>query len=554
MLTKTGQTMEQEPVRPRALLSVWDKRDIVPFAQGLTDLGFELLSTGGTARTLRKAGLTVTDVSEATGHPEIFDGRVKSLHPAIHGPLLARLEREDDAAHLKELGYPPIQVVAVNLYPFAEAASKEPPLAESELLEMIDIGGPTLVRASAKNHRNVLIVVRPERYTDVLDALRSAPSPETVGLELRQALALEAFQQTSGYDTAIARTLHERWIGAPESVERVEDQTDRLPAVIRVAATQSQVLRYGENAHQAAALFVDAASVGDASTLVGAQVEGGKAMSYNNYADADACLRLCRSLSTEEWPEAPHACVIVKHANPCGAALGATQEEAFSHALASDPESAFGSIIAFNTPVTLATAEAIGDLFVEVVMAPAYDEDARAHLRSKSNRRLLTLASPGDRLAPLERTLVRKPIEGGWLMQTEEPPRLDLNDLSTVTARQMDAADAASMRFAARVCEQVKSNAIVMVQGLATVGIGPGQTSRVEAVRIAGRRAGERARDCVLASDAFFPFPDGVEQAAEAGARLIVQPGGSIRDKEVIAAADALGVAMVFTGRRLFRH
>ena len=554
MLDKTGHAMQQEPVRPRALLSVWDKRDIIPFAQGLTELGFELLSTGGTARTLREAGLTVTDVSEATGHPEIFDGRVKSLHPAIHGPLLARLEREDDAAHLKELGYPPIQVVAVNLYPFAEAAAKDPPLAESELLEMIDIGGPTLVRASAKNHRNVLIVVRPERYTDVLDALRSAPAPEAVGLELRQALALEAFQQTSGYDTAIARTLHERWIGAPESVERVEDQADRLPAVIRVAATQRQVLRYGENAHQAAALFVDAASVGDASTLVGAQVEGGKAMSYNNYADADACLRLCRSLSTEEWPEAPHACVIVKHANPCGAALGATQEEAFAHALASDPESAFGSIIAFNTPVTLATAEAIGDLFVEVVMAPAYDEDARAHLRSKSNRRLLTLASPGDRLAPLERTLVHKPIEGGWLMQTEEPPRLDLHDLSTVTARQMDAADAASMRFAARVCEQVKSNAIVMVQGLATVGIGPGQTSRVEAVRIASRRAGERAQDCVLASDAFFPFPDGVEQAAEAGARLIVQPGGSIRDEQVIAAADALGVAMVFTGRRLFRH
>ncbi|MGB0151716.1 MAG: bifunctional phosphoribosylaminoimidazolecarboxamide formyltransferase/IMP cyclohydrolase [Candidatus Poseidoniaceae archaeon] len=554
MLDKTGHAMQQEPVRPRALLSVWDKRDIIPFAQGLTELGFELLSTGGTARTLREAGLTVTDVSEATGHPEIFDGRVKSLHPAIHGPLLARLEREDDAAHLKELGYPPIQVVAVNLYPFAEAAAKEPPLAESELLEMIDIGGPTLVRASAKNHRNVLIVVRPERYTDVLDALRSAPAPEAVGLELRQALALEAFQQTSGYDTAIVRTLHERWIGAPESVERVEDQADRLPAVIRVAATQCQVLRYGENAHQAAALFVDAASVGDASTLVGAQVEGGKAMSYNNYADADACLRLCRSLSTEEWPEAPHACVIVKHANPCGAALGATQEEAFAHALASDPESAFGSIIAFNTPVTLATAEAIGDLFVEVVMAPAYDEDARAHLRSKSNRRLLTLASPGDRLAPLERTLVHKPIEGGWLMQTEEPPRLDLNDLSTVTARQMDAADAASMRFAARVCEQVKSNAIVMVQGLATVGIGPGQTSRVEAVRIASRRAGERAQGCVLASDAFFPFPDGVEQAAEAGARLIVQPGGSIRDEQVIAAADALGVAMVFTGRRLFRH
>jgi phosphoribosylaminoimidazolecarboxamide formyltransferase/IMP cyclohydrolase len=246
--------------------------------------------------------------------------------------------------------------------------------------------------------------------------------------------------------------------------------------------------------------------------------------------------------------------VIVKHANPCGAALGDTQEDAFRQALASDSESAFGSIIAFNTPVTLATAQAIGGLFVEVVMAPAYDDDARELLRSKSNRRLLTLASPGDRLAPLERRLVRKPIEGGWLMQTEEPPRLDLKDLSTVTKRQMDATDAASMRFAARVCEQVKSNAIVMVQGLATVGIGPGQTSRVEAVRIAGRRAGDRAKGCVMASDAFFPFPDGVEQAAAAGARLILQPGGSIRDQEVIAAADALGVAMVFTGRRLFRH
>ena len=554
MLAKTGRVMEQEPVRPRALLSVWDKRDIVPFGQGLADLGFELLSTGGTARVLREAGLTVLDVSEATGHPEIFDGRVKSLHPAIHGPLLARLEREDDATHLRELGYPPIQVVAVNLYPFAEAAAKDPPLEDTELLEMIDIGGPTLVRASAKNHRNVLIVVRPERYAEVLASLEGAGRPEAVGMDLRQALALEAFEQTSGYDTAIATTLHQRWIGAPESVEAVDEQAERFPSVMRVAATQHEVLRYGENAHQAAALFIDPETEGDASTLVGAEVEGGKAMSYNNYADADACLRLCRSLSTDEWPEAPHACVIVKHANPCGAALGATQDEAFRQALASDSESAFGSIIAFNTPVTLATAEAIGGLFVEVVMAPAYDDDARDLLRSKSNRRLLTLASPGDRLAPLERRLVRKPIEGGWLMQTEEPPRLDVKDLSTVTKRQMDATDASSMRFAARVCEQVKSNAIVMVQGLATVGIGPGQTSRVEAVRIAGRRAGDRAKDCVLASDAFFPFSDGVEQAAAAGARLIVQPGGSIRDQEVIAAADALDVAMVFTGRRLFRH
>ena len=255
----------------------------------------------------------------------------------------------------------------------------------------------------------------------------------------------------------------------------------------------------------------------------------------------------------KEWPEAPHACVIVKHANPCGAALGATQDEAFTQALASDPESAFGSIIAFNTPVTLATAEAIGNLFVEVVMAPAYDDDARTHLRSKSNRRLLTLESPGDRLAPLERTLVRKPIEGGWLMQTEEPPRLDVDDLSTVTARQMDDMDAASMRFAARVCEQVKSNAIVMVQGLATVGIGPGQTSRVEAVRIAARRAGERARDCAcLGRLLSLPRRCGAGRCRRCSAHRSTR--GSIRDEEVIAAADALGVAMVFTGRRLFRH
>ena len=543
--------MEGTTPRPRALLSVWDKSGIVEFGQGLAALGFELLSTGGTARTLREAGLDVIDVSEVTGHPEIFDGRVKSLHPAVHGPLLARLEREDDARQLDALGYAPIEVVAVNLYPFAAAAAQDPPLDDAALLEMIDIGGPTLVRASAKNHRNVVVVVDPARYGDVLDALGKK---DGVPMEMRRRLALEAYAQTSAYDAAIVDSLHRRWVGSPEDHDTVEAQTERLPRAMRVAAARREVLRYGENAHQAAALFVESEEGQGGSTLGGALVEGGKAMSYNNYADADACLRLCRSLSTDEWPEAPHACVIVKHANPCGAALGASQAEAFDAALASDSESAFGSIIAFNTPVTVATAHAIGDLFVEVVMAPAYEEAAKEHLARKGNRRLLTLPSPGDRLAPLERRLVHKPIEGGWLMQTEEPPRLDTEAIRTVTTRGMNQADEASMRFAARVCEQVKSNAIVMVQGLATVGIGPGQTSRVEAVRIAARRAGARADGCVLASDAFFPFPDGVEQAAEAGARLIVQPGGSIRDAEVIEAADALGVAMVFTGRRLFRH
>jgi phosphoribosylaminoimidazolecarboxamide formyltransferase/IMP cyclohydrolase len=277
-------------------------------------------------------------------------------------------------------------------------------------------------------------------------------------------------------------------------------------------------------------------------------------MSYNNYSDADATLRLCRSLSTNEWPETPHACVIVKHNNPCGVALSDTQVQSFKDALASDPESAFGSIICFNEIVTLETAQAMSNLFIEVLIAPGYADDAKEYIMQKANRRLLTIESPQNRLAPLARERVLKPIEGGWIVQTEEPPIIDWASAKTVTKKQVTQAEIDSMKFAVRVCEQVKSNAIVMVQGLATVGIGPGQTSRVEAVRIAARRAGEKAKDCVLASDAFFPFADGLEQAAMAGASAIVQPGGSIRDQEVIKAADMLGISMLFTGHRLFRH
>jgi phosphoribosylaminoimidazolecarboxamide formyltransferase/IMP cyclohydrolase len=277
-------------------------------------------------------------------------------------------------------------------------------------------------------------------------------------------------------------------------------------------------------------------------------------MSYNNYSDADATLRLCRSLSTNEWPETPHACVIVKHNNPCGVALSDTQVQSFKDALASDPESAFGSIICFNEIVTLETAQAMSNLFIEVLIAPGYADDAKEYIMQKANRRLLTIESPQNRLAPLARERVLKPIEGGWIVQTEEPPIIDWASAKTVTKKQVTQAEIDSMKFAVRVCEQVKSNAIVMVQGLATVGIGPGQTSRVEAVRIAARRAGEKAKDCVLASDAFFPFADGLEQAAMAGASAIVQPGGSIRDQEVIDAADMLGISMLFTGHRLFRH
>jgi phosphoribosylaminoimidazolecarboxamide formyltransferase/IMP cyclohydrolase len=288
--------------------------------------------------------------------------------------------------------------------------------------------------------------------------------------------------------------------------------------------------------------------------LVTAHVEGGKAMSYNNYSDADATLRLCRALSTDEWPETPHACVIVKHNNPCGAALGKTQLEAYEAALASDPESAFGSVICVNEPVTMDFAKALAPLFLEVMMAPSYEEGTKQILMAKKNRRILTIESPNNRLAPLTRKTVRKPIEGGWLVQTEEPPVIDWDKAKVVTEIAPTADEIASMKFAVRVCEQVKSNAIVMVQGLATVGIGPGQTSRVEAVKIAARRAGDRGQGCILASDAFFPFKDGIEQAAAAGAASIVQPGGSIRDQEVIDEANARGMSMLFTSHRLFRH
>ena len=545
-------TIQQPP--PRALLSVWDKTGIVEFAQGLADLGFELVSTGGTARVLSQAGLSVSKVADITQHPEIFDGRVKSLHPAIHGPLLARLHQQDDAEELERLGYAPIRVVACNLYPFGDAAAQDPPLDDEALLEMIDIGGPTMVRASAKNHQHVLIATNPRRYNDLLAALQNADNAAEVGMELRRSLALEAFEHTAAYDVAIAQELHRRVVGDPAAEPSMEEQRDKLPNSMLSASHMVSTLRYGENGHQAAALYVDHDTSVNTDTLVTAHVEGGKAMSYNNYSDADATLRLCRSLSTDEWPNTPHACVIVKHNNPCGAALGATQLEAFEMALASDPESAFGSIICFNETVEAATAEAVGDLFVEVMMAPGYTPEAKAVLMAKKNRRLLTIQSPNDRLAPLARQVVRKPIEGGVLVQTEEPPIIDWSKATTVTEVEPTPEQIESMKFAVRVCEQVKSNAIVMVQGTATVGIGPGQTSRVEAVRIAARRAGDRAANCVLASDAFFPFKDGLEQAADAGAIAIVQPGGSIRDQEVIDEANARGVAMLFTGHRLFRH
>ena len=541
--------------KPRALLSVWDKTGIVEFATSLAALGFELVSTGGTARMLKDAGLQVMSVSDVTQHPEIFDGRVKTLHPAIHGPLLARMQKEEDRLGMTDLKYTPISLVACNLYPFVSAAAADPPLDKDALLEMIDIGGPTMVRASAKNHANVIICCDPNDYQSIIEDLTQAKGePSGVPVSRRQELALAAYQHTASYDVAIANTLHQRWNGVPESFDAVSEQSSRFHNTLLASAIKMDTLRYGENAHQSAALFVDDDAIGRHSTLVTAHVEGGKAMSYNNYSDADATLRLCRSLSTDEWPDTPHACVIVKHNNPCGVALAASQVDAYRDALASDPESAFGSIICFNEIVTLDTAQAMADLFIEVLIAPGYAEDAKEFIMKKGNRRLLTIDSPQNRLAPLNRKRILKQIEGGWIVQTEEAPIIDWSMAKTVTEKKVTREEIDSMKFAVRVCEQVKSNAIVMVQGLATVGIGPGQTSRVEAVRIAARRAGERADGCVLASDAFFPFADGLEQAAAAGAASIVQPGGSIRDQEVIDAANRLGVSMLFTGHRLFRH
>ena len=541
--------------KPRALLSVWDKTGIVEFATSLAALGFELVSTGGTARMLKDAGLQVMSVSDVTQHPEIFDGRVKTLHPAIHGPLLARMQKEEDRLGMTDLKYTPISLVACNLYPFVSAAAADPPLDKDALLEMIDIGGPTMVRASAKNHANVIICCDPNDYQSIIEDLTQAKGePSGVPVSRRQELALAAYQHTASYDVAIANTLHQRWNGVPESFDAVSEQSSRFHNTLLASAIKMDTLRYGENAHQSAALFVDDDAIGRHSTLVTAHVEGGKAMSYNNYSDADATLRLCRSLSTDEWPDTPHACVIVKHNNPCGVALAASQVDAYRDALASDPESAFGSIICFNEIVTLDTAQAMADLFIEVLIAPGYAEDAKEFIMKKGNRRLLTIDSPQNRLAPLDRKRILKQIEGGWIVQTEEAPIIDWSMAKTVTEKKVTEEEIDSMKFAVRVCEQVKSNAIVMVQGLATVGIGPGQTSRVEAVRIAARRAGERADGCVLASDAFFPFADGLEQAAAAGAASIVQPGGSIRDQEVIDAANRLGVSMLFTGHRLFRH
>ncbi len=502
----------------RALISVSDKTGLVDLARDLCDLQVELIASGGTAKSLRKAGLPVQDVSDITGFPEILGGRVKTLHPAVHGGILARRTPE----HLAELdahGLAPIDLVVCNLYPFAQTVAG-PDVTLADAVEQIDIGGVTLLRAAAKNHENVAVVCDPADYDSVLDAVRAG----SVDDGLRQRLALKAFQHTASYDAAIAGYL-----------AGVVEPYSSFPATLTLPYERVATLRYGENPHQAAALYSPA---GQASAY---EQLGGKEMSYNNWLDMDAAWGLAQEF------DAPTVCII-KHTNPCGVASAASLAEAYPLALASDPVSAFGGIIALNRTADLAMAEAMADLFVEVVIAPDYTEEALAKYRRKANLRILRSA------APPETALSLRTIQGGLLAQTPDVQIEPAASWQVVTQRQPTADELDGLDFAWRVAKHVKSNAIVLVKGEATVGVGAGQMSRVDSVYLAARRAGDRAKGSVLASDAFFPFPDGVEAAAAAGVTAVVQPGGSMRDQDVVAACDRLGLAMCFTGARHFRH
>ena len=525
--------------QPRALISVWHKEGVEELSKALTEMGWQILSTGGTARKLRAAGIPVIDVSEATGHPEVFAGRVKTLHPAVHGVFLVRRERDDDMETLQERGYGPIDLVCVNLYPFVETAAREPPATDSELIEMIDIGGPTMVRSAAKNHKDVIVLTSPSQYEGIIQKLRVTDGkPSAIDMETRANLALESFQGTAAYDTAVSNELE----------SRLSDK--QTPSRVQLASQAGTSLRYGENPHQPASFYP---AGGEAEGLAAATLHGGKPLSYNNYLDLDGALRLAQNL-IHSCSDHEHGCIVIKHTNPCGAAVDSCQSEAWVNALASDPESAFGCVIAFTKEVQPETAAAIGGHFFECMIAPGYHPEALEILSSKKNRRMLSLHSMGPRA---ERLSLRQ-VSGGWLAQVQGPPAIEWDNAKCVTDRQMEDGQISLARFGCAVLSEVKSNAIILVSktatGFATVGVGPGQTSRVEAVRIASRRAGDRAHGSMMVSDAFFPFRDGIDSANEIGVSSVVQPGGSVRDQESIDAANEHGISMLFTGTRLFLH
>ena len=523
----------------RALISVYKKEGVVDFAQKLSDLGWEIISTGGTARKLKDSGLQVTDITDITNHPECFDGRVKTLHPAVHSGLLARRDNSEDMQTLTDLGYGSIDLVCVNLYPFSETAERKPPVDDNELIEMIDIGGPTMIRSAAKNHKDVLVVTSPDQYQMVVDHLAHADgNPDAISMNIRRKLALQAFQVTSRYDSEISTELDSRYT---EGV---------IPTQCHISTQDGVKLRYGENPHQVAAFFPGKPSP---NSLAAAIQHGGKPLSYNNYLDLDSALKLVTSLSTPDF-EKLHACVVIKHTNPSGASIHEEQEQAWEHALTSDPESAFGCVVAFSKKVGMATAEAIGDHFFECMIAPGYDDDALLYLSTKKNRRMMTLATMSPRLS----SVTLRQIEGGWLSQSQGPPQIDWDSSECVTKTDFSNSDMMLAKFGTTVISEVKSNAILLVKsttkGFTTVGVGPGQTSRVEAVRIAARRAGKRAKGSMMISDAFFPFRDGIDAANEIGVTHVVQPGGSMRDSDSILAANEHGISMIFTKKRLFLH
>jgi phosphoribosylaminoimidazolecarboxamide formyltransferase/IMP cyclohydrolase len=512
-----------ETLRPirRALISVSDKTGILDFARELTRFNVEIISTGGTARTLRDAGITVRDISDVTGFPEMMDGRVKTLHPRVHGGLLAIRDNAEHVAALEQHGIEPIDLVVVNLYPFAETIKREG-VTRDEAIEQIDIGGPAMIRSAAKNARDVAVVVSSEQYAGVIEELNQ--NNGALSLATRNTLAQRAFEHTAQYDLMVSSYL--------------AASSNELPERLTWTMNKIADLRYGENPHQKAALYQTSTCGG----IANAGVLSGKEMSFNNYVDAEAAWQLVCDFEQT-------ACAIIKHTNPAGVGLGETTAEAYKKALATDPVSAFGGIVAFNRTVNAAAAEEVTKIFTEVVIAPDYEAAALEILRAKKNLRVIRMSAAADPAG-----VELKQIGGGMLVQTRDDHKLDPAELNVVTTRKPTDEEIRALQFAWIVCKHTKSNAIVYARADQTVGVGAGQMSRVDSVKIGAMRAQSPVAGSVLASDAFFPFRDGIDEAARHGITAVIQPGGSVRDEETIAAANEHGLAMVFTGIRHFKH